>query len=232
MSDDLFERLRGGLIVSCQARPGHPLHDPHVMGLLAQCAQLGGAVAVRINGADDIDAAKRLVDVPVIGLHKVRRNGARDLITPSIRYAVDLAAAGADIVAVEATAEAGGDPFALIERIRAELGLPVMADVSTIDEGRRAWDAGANLIGTTLSGYTAHTTSADTGPDIDLVREISAKGMRTIAEGRYANTSEIDAAFRAGAWSVVVGTAITDPVAITRHLVDATPRAEAHDDRP
>ena len=232
MTAALLDRLQGGLIVSCQARPGHPLDDPQVIGLLARCAQLGGAVAVRINGAPDIDATKRLVDVPVIGLHKLRRSGARDLITPGIRYAVDLVAAGADIVAVEATAEAIGDPFELIERIRGELHVPVMADVSTLDEGRRAWEAGAELIGTTLSGYTAYTTTDDAAPDLELVRDMSAKGLRTIAEGRYATPVDVAEAFRAGAWSVVVGTAITDPVTITRHLVGATPRVGAASDKP
>ena len=226
-----MDRLRGGLVVSCQARPGHPLHDPHVIGLLALCAQTGGAVAVRVNGPDDIQAAKLVVDVPIIGLHKLRRTGTRDLITPTVRHAVDLAAAGAAIIAVEATSETPGDPFALIERIRTELHLPVMADVSTVDEGLHAWDAGAQLIGSTLSGYTAHTSGEpQSGPDVALVHDLSAKGMRTIAEGRYATTRDIEAAFDAGAWSVVVGTAITDPVAITRQLVRATPRANADSD--
>jgi N-acylglucosamine-6-phosphate 2-epimerase len=226
---ELIERLKDGLIVSCQARPGHPLHEPHVIGLLARCAQIGGAVAVRINGPDDIHAAKELVDVPIIGLHKLRRSGARDLITPTIRHAVDLAAAGADIIAVEATSETPGDPFALIAQIKQELRLPVMADVSTVDEGLRAWDAGAQLVGSTLSGYTAHTTSGDAGPDLALVHDLNAKAMRTIAEGRYATVQDVEAAFAAGAWSVVVGTAITDPVVITRQLVQVTPGT--HQDR-
>jgi N-acylglucosamine-6-phosphate 2-epimerase len=228
-----MDRLRGGLIVSCQARPGHPLDDPRVIGLLALCAKVGGAVAVRINGPDDIQAAKLVVDMPIIGLHKLRRSDTRDLITPTIRHAADLAAAGADIVAVEATSETPGDPFALIEQIRDELLLPVMADVSTVDEGLRAWDAGAQLIGSTLSGYTAQTSGErEGGPDIALVRDLSAKGMRTVAEGRYATVLDIEAAFDAGAWSVVVGTAITDPVAITRQLVRATPRANSDLDSP
>jgi N-acylglucosamine-6-phosphate 2-epimerase len=228
VSRDPIEQLRGGLVVSCQAPPTHPLHDPQVMGLLAQCAELGGAVGVRINGPDDVRAAKVLVDVPVIGLHKVRQRSGRDLITPGIRYAVELVAAGADILAVEATREAPDDPFELIRRIRSELGVPVMADVSTVDEALLAWDAGAELIGSTLSGYTAYTND-QAEPDVALVAELSAKGMRAVAEGRYATARDVEDAFDAGAWAVVVGTAITDPVAITRQLVLATPRAKTDD---
>ena len=232
MTGGPVEQLRGGLVVSCQAAPGHPLHDPHVMGLLARCAQLGGAVAVRINGPDDVRVVKALVDIPVIGLHKLRRDGARDLITPGIAYAVDLVEAGADILAVEATSEAPGDTSDLIRRIRADLGIPVMADVSTLDEALLAWDAGAELIGTTLSGYTAHTARDDTAPDVGLVVDLSAKGMRTVAEGRYATVHDVEAAFNAGAFAVVVGTAITDPVALTRRFARVTPHAIAHGDSP
>jgi N-acylglucosamine-6-phosphate 2-epimerase len=177
---------------------------------------------------------KALVDVPVIGLHKLRRRGGeRVLITPGIRYAVDLVEAGADILAVEATGEAPDDPFDLIRRIRAELGVPVMADVSTVDEGLLAWDAGAELIGTTLSGYTAYTTKDDdTGPDVGLVGDLSAKGMRTVAEGRYTTAHDVEAGFNAGAFAVVVGTAITDPVAITRRLARVAPRATLRGETP
>lgn len=224
-----MDRLRGGLIVSCQAAVEHPLCDPWVIGLVARCAQLGGAVAVRINGPDDIRATKRLVQVPVIGLHKLTRPGGRSYITPGIAFAIELAKAGADIVAVEATAESWVDPLALIAGIHDELGLPVMVDVSTVDEGLRAWDAGADLVASTLSGYTAYTAHTSNGghppgPDIELVAALNAKGVTTVAEGRYATAQQVTDAFAAGAWAVVVGTAITDPIAITRGFARVTPR--------
>ena len=214
------DHIRGGLVVSCQAPPGHPLHDSHVLALLARCAEIGGAKGVRVNGPDDVRAAKQLVDVPIIGLYKLRRADSRDLITPGFDYAAQLARAGADVIAVEATAETVGDPVELIRRVRAELGLPVMADVSTTDEGMRAWDAGAELVGTTLAGYTPYSDSG-TGPDIELVRNLSRKGVRTVAEGRYATVRDVAAALDAGAWSVVIGSAITDALTITRNLVQA-----------
>ena len=226
MTSTIIDRLGGGLVVSCQAPPGHPLRDPNVIGLLAECAQLAGAAGLRINGAEDIRAARRRTDLPIIGLQKFRDTGPRDYITPGIEYAEQLATAGAQMIAVEVTEDVPGDPIALVKRIRVELDLPVMADVSTLDEGRRAWDAGADVIGTTLSGYTTSSPSRGQEPDIALVRDLAGHGFRTVAEGRYATPEHVRDAYAAGAWSVVIGTAITDPIAIARRLVSATPGAQ------
>lgn len=223
MTSTILDRLGGGLVVSCQAPPGHPLRDPDIIGLLAECAQLAGASGLRINGADDIRAARRRTDLPIIGLHKVRDTGSRYFITPGIEYAEQLAAAGAQMIAVEVTDDAPGDPVALVKRIRTELNLPVMADVATPDEGRRAWDAGADAVGTTLSGYTTTTRKHEPGPDVGLVRDLAGRGIRIVAEGRYATPTDVQDAYAAGAWSVVIGTAITDPIAIARRFVQATP---------
>jgi N-acylglucosamine-6-phosphate 2-epimerase len=226
MSATIVDQLQGGLVVSCQAAPTHPLHQPDVISLLAECAQLGGAVGVRINGADDIRAVKRRATLPIIGLHKLRDAGLRDYITPGFAYATDLARAGADLIAVEVSAEVPGDPLLLVKRIRTELHVPVMADVSTLDDGLRAWDAGAELVGTTLSGYTSASRVETTRPDVKLVRELATHGVRAVAEGRYSTPDDVTDAFAAGAWAVVIGTAITDPVEITRRLVRATPTGE------
>jgi N-acylglucosamine-6-phosphate 2-epimerase len=198
--------------------------------MLAECAQLAGAVGLRINGAEDIRAARQRSRLPIIGLYKVRDPGGRDFITPGLSYAEQLANAGADLIAVEVTDEVPGDPLALVTAVRTELGLPVMADVSTLVEGQRAWDAGAAVVGTTLSGYTATSRDGSRhggggGPDLTLVRELADYGIRTVAEGRYVTPEHLIDAYRAGAWTVVIGTAITDPVAIARRLVQATPAA-------
>jgi N-acylglucosamine-6-phosphate 2-epimerase len=225
MTSTILDRIGGGLVVSCQAPAGHPLRDPDVIGLLAECAQLAGAAGLRINGAEDIRAARRRTDLPIIGLYKVRDTGPRYFITPGIEYAEQLAAAGAQMIAVEVTDDVPGDPLALVKRIRTDLDLPVMADVSTFEEGRRAWDAGADVVGTTLSGYTSTSRATGPVPDIALVRDLAALGIRTVAEGRYSTPEHVRDAYAAGAWSVVIGTAITDPVAIARQLVHATPSA-------
>src|SRR5579863_6233177 len=227
MSEVLLARLKGGLIVSCQAPLGHPLRDPGVVARLAVAAGLGGAVAVRVNSAVDIRAVKGATELPVIGIYKVEQgSGRRELITPQFDLAIDLATAGADIIGLEATGETpsvGGDPTALIREVRAELDIPVMADVATISEGIAAWEAGADLVATTLSGYTGRTRREGAGPDLGLVATLHAHGARTVAEGRYRTPDQVRAAFERGAFAVVVGGAITDPVAITRRFADVSP---------
>jgi N-acylglucosamine-6-phosphate 2-epimerase len=217
--------IRGGLVVSCQARPGHPLRDPEIIARLAVCAELGGALGLRLNGAEDISAARHRTGLPIVGIQKVWQ-GHRSLITPALEYAHDLRQAGADIIAVEYTAETPGDPAALLAAIREQTGSPVMADVSTVEEGLSAWQAGADLVGSTLSGYTqAQAGTLPVGPDLDLVQALASAGVRVVGEGRYSTPDDVRRAFDAGAWSVVVGTAITDPVQITRRLVAVTPVA-------
>lgn len=232
----LLSRLRGGLIVSCQAPAGHPMRAPSVIARLARAAAQGGAAGLRVNTPADVRAVKAVTDLPVIGIHKVRR-GSRQLITPWLRLAAKLSAAGADIVGVEATAdlEPGSRQAAgLVARIRQELEVPVMADIASLEEGLAAWDAGADLVATTLSGYTgaasrisangAGSLSAETeGPDLDLVAALHARQVRVVGEGRYSTPDQVAGAFACGAFAVVVGTAITDPVAITRRFASATP---------
>jgi len=222
------EQLHRKLIVSCQALPGSPLRDPAVIAALARCAVLGGAAGVRIDGPDDVAAVRRVVDVPIVGLYK--RRGRTVYITPTFAEARALADAGADIIAVQATrernADEAADPLpALIERVHIECRLPVMADVSTPDEGRAAAAGGADLVATTMAGYTPHSAQT-AGPDLDVVRALVRDvAVPVVAEGRITNPEEAVAALRAGAWAVVVGRAITMPEAITERFVHAIARA-------
>ncbi|HXX40454.1 MAG TPA: N-acetylmannosamine-6-phosphate 2-epimerase [bacterium] len=221
--------LRGRLIVSCQALPGSPLRNSAMIAALARCAVLGGAAAVRIDGPDDVAAVRLTLDVPIIGLYKVR--GREPVyITPTFTEARAITDAGADIVAVQATQErardAGADPLpVLVERIHAECGVPVMADVSTLEEGLAAEACGADLVATTMAGYTPHSRRA-AGPDLDLVRALAdAISVPVVAEGRITTPEDAAAALEAGAWAVVVGRAITMPEAITERFVRAVDRA-------
>ncbi len=216
-------RLRGRLIVSCQAPPDSPLHHPAMIAALAQCAERGGAGGVRIDGPDDVAAVRRAVSVPIIGLYKIPHSSPV-YITPTFEMARDIARAGADIVAVQATREREdtGTPLAdLVGRIHAECGIPVMADVSTRDEGLAAATAGADLVATTMAGYTPHSRHMP-GPDLDLVHDLVNRcPVPVVAEGRITTPEEAAAALRAGAWAVVVGRAITMPDAITARFVRA-----------
>ena len=213
-----------GLIVSCQARAGHPLHDTRVISALAQAAVAGGAAGLRINGAEDIRAVREVVRVPIIGIRKVWTTDVPVYITPSFADAAAVAAAGADIIALDATSRprAGGERIeTLIPRIRTELGRPVMADVATFEEGERAAALGADLVATTLSGYTGPGPAPE-GPDLEMVRRLArALTVPVIAEGRYSRPEQVLEAFRAGAFAVVVGRAITDALSITKSFVDA-----------
>lgn len=214
--------FEGGLVVSCQARDGHPLQRPDLIAVMARCAELAGAVGLRICGADDIRAVKRSTSLPVIGLEKV--DGAhRLLITPTYDDAARLVEAGADVVALEVTSETSGDGAALVQRVTRSLGVPVMADVSTVEEGVQAWEAGAAVVSSTLSGYTLYTGPMPEDPDVDLVGDLHRHGVTVAAEGRYRTAEQVADAFGAGASFVVVGGAITDPVEIAKRLVAATP---------
>src|SRR5690606_5415497 len=128
--------LRGGLIVSCQAPDGHPFAAPEMIAALARCAEWGGAVGVRIEGAANVAAASAAVRLPVMGIAKVRYADGRPFITPTFEHCRDLVAAGAALVAIEATPDLRSDPAefpALCARVHAELGVPVLADVSTFE---------------------------------------------------------------------------------------------------
>lgn len=223
-SSNLLEALAQGLIVSCQAAPASPMRDTPTMVRMARSALIGGARGLRVNGPDDVAAIRAITDVPIIGLFK-EAGARRNVITIHQSQADQLAEAGADIIAIDATAEVFDDPAKAISRFAAGSGLPIMADVSTLDEGLAAWDAGALLVGTTLSGYTPYSGGADAGPDVELVGRLAERGVRVIAEGRYSSPDQVRAAFDSGAFAVVVGGAITDPVLITRRFSVVTPKS-------
>jgi putative N-acetylmannosamine-6-phosphate epimerase len=173
------------------------------------------------NGQDDIRAVRTAVRVPIIGIRKIWTQDVPVYITPTFPDAEAVAAAGADIVALDGTARprAGGAKIEeLIPRIRQELSLPVMADVSTFEEGVRAAQLGAHVVATTLSGYTGGTPPED--PDLDLLRRLArALTVPVVAEGRYRTPDQVRKALDAGAFAVVVGRAITDALSITQSFV-------------
>ncbi|HVX46639.1 MAG TPA: putative N-acetylmannosamine-6-phosphate 2-epimerase [Mycobacteriales bacterium] len=216
---DFLSHVRGRLIVSCQARAGHPLRDSAVIARMAQAAVRGGAAAIRCGGqggAGDVRAVRAAVAVPVIGLTKRGQEGV--YITPTVADARAIAAAGADVVAIDGTARPRPDGAALLESVQAihAAGALAMADVSTVEEGRYAAAAGADVVASTLSGYTPDSPRTD-DPDLALVAGLRAAlpDLAILAEGRYHTPQQAAAALAAGADAVVVGTAITDPVWIT-----------------
>ncbi|SEF13417.1 N-acetylmannosamine-6-phosphate 2-epimerase [Jiangella alba] len=220
MSDAVFPFR--SIVVSCQAAPANPLHGPGPMTLMARAAEAGGAAGIRANGPADVAAISAAVSIPVLGINKT---GDRDgvYITPTFEAAEAVVRAGATVVALDGTQRPrpGGDLAELIGAIHDRLGVPVMADVDTLAAGRYARAAGADLVGSTLSGYTGGPLDGD-GPDLALVRALADElDCPIVAEGRYWTRDDVLAGFAAGAHTVVVGTAVTNPMAITRRLVEA-----------
>lgn len=221
----LVARLRGRLIVSCQAPADSPLHDPYVIARLALTAQHCGAGAVRIDSPSHIAATRAACTLPLIGLHKQVHDDSPVYITPTCSAAAGVIEAGADIVAIDATlrhrphGEAMGD---IIDVIR-ERGRLVMADVATEAQGLAAAELGADLLATTLSGYTEDSVRQP-GPDLVLVERLAkVTRLPVICEGRVRTAADVRQAFHAGAYAVVVGGAITGIDQLVRYFVDATP---------
>ena len=222
MSAPVLDRLRGGLVVSCQAYPGEPLRDPDVTARMARAVVEGGARGVRVQGISDVRATAAAVDVPVIGLWK---DGESDVfITPTLRHAETVAEAGAHVVALDGTRRPRPDGLTLAEtiaRLKAAHPVLVMADCGSLDDAREAELAGADILGTTLAGYSGERPRT-VGPDLDLIAQVVA-ACRTpvMAEGRIHRPEDAAAAMAAGASSVCVGTAITHPTTITGWFRDA-----------
>jgi len=226
-----LEAMREGLVVSVQAPPDSPLANPETMSAIARAAELGGAAGIRADGAADVRAIKRAVAVPVIGLLKRDMPGSPVRITPSVGDARAVAGAGADVVAVDATLRArpnGMTTGDFLAALVGELGRPVLADVDSLEAAVAACAAGAAAVATTLSGYTCDDPTPDR-PDLELVGRLARELDRPVlAEGRYATPDDVRAAFDAGAFAVVVGAAITDPVTLTRRLAAGATRPRSH----
>lgn len=225
--DSLIESLRGKLIVSCQATSEEPLHGPIFMAAMARAAAIGGAAGIRANGVEDIAAIRADVSLPIIGINKRKVSGFEVFITPDYDDARLIVEAGAHLVALDGTPgpRPGGESLNdIIARIHDELNVPVMADCSSVGDGIFAEAAGADIIATTLSGYTLHGRPALPGPDLDFISELVERvGRPVIAEGRFYEPAQVSAAFQRGVLAVVIGGAITRPQEITRRFVAALP---------
>ncbi len=220
---ELLQQLRRQLIVSCQASLGDPMEDTETLRRVAQSAMLGGAGGLRLNSAAHVRALRQDTRLPIIAIEKSYAGGTLR-ITPDFAAAAALAAAGADIIALDCTGRmhAHGEPWReIVARIHSELKLPVMADIATLAEGIAAAAAGADLIGTTLHGYTEETAGARAFNWTLLAELVRKTGRPIVAEGHIATPAEAREAIDNGAWCVVVGSAITRPGEITASFVCA-----------
>jgi N-acylglucosamine-6-phosphate 2-epimerase len=217
----------GSVVVSCQAGPDSPFFGPSFMAAFARAAELGGASGFRVEGAMDTQAVRQGSQLPIIGIKKGQPGSDSVYITPSFEDAQSVVAAGADIVAVDATdrPRTDSEPLReLVRRIHDELGVPVMGDVDSVSSARFALKAGVDIVATTLSGYTGGQVSE--GPDLELLRDVvKLGGCPVVAEGRISQAEHVEAAFALGAHAVVIGAAITDPEQLTRRFVDSAQRS-------
>lgn len=223
-----LDQVKGGLIVSCQALEGEPLHGSFIMSRMARAAMMGGAVGIRANTVEDIAEIKKEVPLPVIGIIKQEYPDSQVYISPTIKEISALAECGVSVIATDATRRTrpGGrtleEFFSEIRRIYpCQL---FMADCSDYQEAMAAAEMGFDLVGTTLRGYTEYTREAAL-PDMDLIRRLARDCKKpVVAEGGIQTPEQLKAVLEAGAWTAVVGGAITRPAEITKRFVAAVPR--------
>lgn len=223
--NEILQSLKQGLIVSCQALEDEPLHSAYIMSRMAYAAAEGGACGIRANTVADIKAIRTETDLPIIGIIKKEYPDSEVYITPTAHEVDALVAAGVEIIAIDAT----GRPRPYEETLE-EFFRPVrekypdqlfMADTSCLEEGLLAERLGFDLIGTTMSGYTPYTAGRSL-PDLELIEAYAARlSVPVVAEGGIWTPQQLKAVFQAGAYTAVVGTAITRPREITKRFVAA-----------
>jgi len=221
---DILEKIKGGLIVSCQALEDEPLHSSFIMARMAYAAMLGGAVGIRANSAQDICEIKKNASIPVIGIIKKDYPDSSVYITPTINEVDALAECGCEIIATDATDRSRHNGETLeqfFSTVRRKYPRQLfMADCSTYNEGMKAAALGFDLIGTTLCGYTEESKN-DVAPNYDLIsRLVCNSGKPVIAEGNIWTTEQLQTVKKCGVHAAVVGSAITRPMLITRRFAD------------
>jgi N-acylglucosamine-6-phosphate 2-epimerase len=190
------------------------------MSYMAEAAEAGGAVAIRAEGLRDISEIKKAVSIPIIGLIKLKSENTPVVITPLLEHVYQLMEAGADLIAVDATLRKrvdgtlGNDFVAQAKAV----GAKILADIDDLESAIAAEKSGAIAVLTTLSGYTKGQVPEL--PDLDLIKSCSTHcAVPVIAEGRFNAPELVNQAFDAGAWSVCVGSAITDPWLSTKRFI-------------
>ncbi|QJA07734.1 N-acetylmannosamine-6-phosphate 2-epimerase [Romboutsia sp. CE17] len=224
---ELFDLLKGNVIVSCQALPGEPLYveDKSIMYLMARAAKAAGSPAIRTSSIRDVKDIKEETKLPVIGLIKKNYEGSEVYITPTMKEVDDLVEAEADIVALDCTfsKRVNDEPInTFIKNIKEKYpNVVLMADISTYEEGINAYKCGVDIIGTTMNGYTNQSIEANIS-NLELVSRLAKEvPIPIIAEGKIHYPYQVKEMLDAGAFAVVVGGAITRPLEIAKRFVDA-----------
>jgi len=231
--NQIFQKTKGRLVVSCQAEEGSPFNSPEGVCAFAQCAVTGGAAAIRTCGVEKTDYIIRHVSLPVIGLTKSYFDDGFVRITGSFDEVSQLVAVNTPLIAVDGTSRLRENgltgPEYIAEIKRRHPGILIMADIATLDDALSCRASGADCVSTTLCGYTPQTAAeASKGPSLALVEACveAMPGYPVFSEGRYNTPAEAAKAIKAGAWAVVVGSSITRPHLITKWFADAVSEAQ------
>jgi N-acylglucosamine-6-phosphate 2-epimerase len=220
---EVLSMLKNKVIVSVQAMPNEPLYKEDCLNAMMQSVINGGAQGLRVAGARDVKNAKKMFNVLVIGLTKPAKLPDNWMevvyITPTMEHVEELIDAGADVIAFDGTSRPRECPIKdMIERIH-QAGRLAMADIATFDEGVNCAKLGADLVSTTLSGYTIESKTDSDKPDFELLQKLVKENIPTILEGKIWEPSEVKQAFELGAHCVVIGSAITRPQLITKRFI-------------
>lgn len=225
--EEAVSRLKGKLIVSCQALPNEPLHSSFIMSRMAVAAKEGGASGIRANTKEDIAEIKKVVDLPVIGIVKRDYADSQIYITPTMKEIRELMEVGPEIIAIDATDRPRPEGKTLDEffqEIKAEYpDQLLMADCSTYEECIHADELGFDFVGTTMIGYTPESQGLKIdADDFKILRDVLANVKHpVICEGNIDSPQKARRVLDLGAFCVVVGSAITRPQLITKKYVEA-----------
>lgn len=223
----MIEKIKGGLVVSCQALENEPLHSSYIMSKMAKAAEEGGAVGIRANSKEDVKAIQQETDLPIIGIVKRDYEDSNVYITATMKEIDELMETGCEMIALDATSQkrpAGQDLKTFVDAIREKYGqILLMADTSTLEEGIEAERLGFDVISTTLVGYTDYTKEENIFKnDYALLKKyVDQINCPVIAEGGIDTPEKARDCLEAGAHAVVVGSAITRPQLITKRFADA-----------
>ena len=224
----MLQNLKRKIIVSVQAMPDEPLYEEIALNAMIKSVINGGAGGLRLAGPRDIKNAKKMFpNIPVIGITKPEKIPDNYLdvvyITPTLNDAKEIISAGADIVALDCTKrKRPNDENALdiINYIKSQNKL-AMADIASYDEAKNAIELGADIVSTTLSGYTRETQNKPDEPDFELCRALCRDfSTPVIVEGKIWTPKQAKEAFNSGAFCVVIGSAITRPQLITKRFTE------------